>query len=208
MPLIAIAAVVGVIGLVLALASIPALARSRYGRFAVRAVLGLVLLVAGIGLGVIALGVEGLHVLRLDQTVATVIVKPTSPQHFSATVRFPDGHEESFDLAGDDVYLDAHIVKWKPLVDLLGLHTSYRLERIGGRYEDIGQENTALRTVFPLGEPQVVDLAALAKRFPLAAFFDAEYGSTTYVPVKEPQTLTLQVSSTGLLIRPAETAAH
>ena len=37
---------------------------------------------------------------------------------------------------------------------------------------------------------------------PLAAFFDAEYGSATYVPVDGPAELELGVSTTGFLLRP------
>ena len=48
----------------------------------------------------------------------------------------------------------------------------------------------------------MVDLVALGRRLPLADFFDAEYGSATYVPVSEPGELELKVSTTGLLLRP------
>ncbi|MDQ2735592.1 MAG: hypothetical protein M3Y55_11515, partial [Pseudomonadota bacterium] len=147
-----------------------------------------------------------LRPLANEQTAARVSVTPTAPQRFAAVVHFADGHDESFDLAGDDVYMDAHIIKWTPLANLLGLATSYRLERIGGRYDDLGQENTALRTVFDLGDPQLVNLSTLSQRFPLGLFFDAEYGSTTYVPVTAPTTLSLQVSTSGLLFRPAAPA--
>ena len=69
---------------------------------------------------------------------------------------------------------------------MLGLHTSYRLDRIAGRYRAIEQENTARRTVYSIGTPAMVDLVALGRRLPLRDFFDAEYGSASYVPVAEP----------------------
>jgi hypothetical protein len=206
MPLMPVALGLVIVGVALAIAAIPPLTRSRVGTFAARAIIALVFLIAGLGLGVVAIGVRGLQPLAGEQLAARVNVRPTGPQRFAAMVHFADGHDESFDLAGDAVYIDAHIIKWTPLANLLGLATSYRLERIGGRYDDLGQENTALRTVFDLGDPQLVDLAALGRRFPLGLFFDAEYGSTTYVPVLAPATLALQVSTTGLLFRPAEPA--
>ena len=115
---------------------------------------------------------------------------------------FADGRVETYDLAGDDIYVDAHIVKWTPLANMLGLHTSYRLDRISGRYRALEQENTARRTIYAIGTPAMVDLVALGRRLPLADFFDAEYGSATYVPVAEPGELELKVSTTGLLLRP------
>ena len=85
---------------------------------------------------------------------------------------------------------------------MLGLNTSYRLDRIAGRYRTLEQENTAPRTVYQIDTPPVIDLVALGRRLPLADFFDAEYGSATYVPVIEPAELELKVSTSGLLLRP------
>ena len=206
MPLI-VAALFGLAGMLLALAAIRALLSGRPLRFALRSVSALLCLAFGAGLGLVTLGMKGLQSLTREETAARVSVRPTAPQRFAATVHFADGHEESFDLAGDDVYVDAHILKWTPLVNQLGLHTSYRLERIGGRYHDIGQENTALRTVVPFGDPPAVDLVALSRSLPLGALFDAEYGSTTYVPVSGPAVLDVQVSTSGLLFRPAPPAS-
>lgn len=206
MPILAIAALLAFAGLALAIAAMVSLAHARPGAFSARALAAIVLLACGMGLGVLALGARGLQALAGEETAARVTVTPTAPQRFSAVVHFADGHDESFDLAGDDVYVDAHIVKWTPFANMLGFRTSYRLERIGGRYEDVAQENTALRTVFDLGEPRLVDLAGLGRRFPLGSFFDAEYGSTSYVPVRAPAVLAVQVSTTGLLFRPTETA--
>ena len=93
-----------------------------------------------------------------------------------------------------------------PLANQLGLHTSYRLDRIGGRYRSVAQEMTAPRTVFALGAPGGLDIVGLARRFPIARFFDAEYGSATYVPVQGPTELELKVSTSGLLLRPASPA--
>ncbi|MDZ7801543.1 MAG: hypothetical protein U5K81_12225 [Trueperaceae bacterium] len=56
----------------------------------------------------------------------------------------------TFALAGDQVWLDAQIVRWHPAANLVGLHTAYRLERIGGRYRTLDDERTAPRTVAAL----------------------------------------------------------
>ena len=64
----------------------------------------------------------------------------------------------------------------------------------------------ARRTIYSIGTPAVVDLVALGKRLPLGDFFDAEYGSATYVPVAGPAELELMVSTTGLLLRPIASA--
>ena len=126
-------------------------------------------------------------------------------QRYDATVTFADGRVETYDLAGDDIYVDGHIVKWTPLANMLGLHTSYRLDRIAGRYQSLEQENTARRTVYAIGTAPLIDLVAIGRRLPLAVLFDAEYGSASYVPVAQPGELELKVSTSGLLLRPLPT---
>jgi hypothetical protein len=200
--LLAIAALLGIVGLATGFAAFAALARARLIRFVLRSVLSLLLLVAGALLGIIALGVQGMQALTSEQSAARIRLLPTGPQAYDAIVTFADGRSETYALAGDDIYVDAHIVKWTPLANLLGLQTSYRLDRIAGRYRALEQENTARRTIYSLGVPTFVDLVALGRRLPLSPLFDAEYGSATYAPAAEPGELELKVSTTGLLMRP------
>ncbi len=201
--LIVIAALLGIVGFALGFSAFAALLRARLFRFALRAVLSLLLLSAGSVLAFFALGIEGMRALTKEETAARIKVVPSGLQRYDATVTFADGRVETYDLAGDDIYVEGHIVKWTPLANMLGLHTSYRLDRIAGRYHALEQENTARRTVYAIGTPAMIDLVSLGRRLPLADFFDAEYGSASYVPVAQPGELELKVSTTGLLLRPA-----
>ena len=202
--LIVIAVVLGVLGLALLFSAFSALARARLFRFVFRALLSVVFIALGAVLGVVALGIEGVRAVTREETAARIKVVPTGPQRYDATVTFADGRVETYELAGDDIYVDAHIIKWTPLANQLGLHTSYRLDRIAGRYRAIDQETTARRTVYTIAPPAMVDLVALRRSLPLGPFFDAEYGSASYVPVTQPGELELRVSTTGLLLRPAQ----
>jgi hypothetical protein len=205
--LIAIAVALGILGFALGFSAFGALIRARLFRFVFRALLSLIFLVSGAGLALFTLGIEGMQALTREETAAHIKVMPTGLQRYDAKVTFPDGRVETYDLAGDDIYVDGHIVKWTPLANMLGLHTSYRLDRISGRYRALEQENTARRTVYSIGTPAMIDLVALRRRLPLADFFDAEYGSASYVPVEQPGELELKVSTTGLLLRPVPAAA-
>ena len=201
--LIVIAALLGVVGFAIGFSAFGALLRARLFRFVFSALLSVVLLAASAVLALLALGIEGMKALTKEESAARIKVVPTGLQRYDATVTFPDGRVQTYDLAGDDIYIDGHIVKWTALANMLGLHTSYRLDRIAGRYRAIEQETTARRTVYSIGAPAMVDLVALGRRLPLRDFFDAEYGSASYVPVSEPRELDLMVSTTGLLLRPA-----
>ena len=191
---------IGVVALVLGLG---ALLRGRPVRFLLRGMTGLVFAVGGALALALALGAQGYRALTGEQTAGRIVVQPTAPQRFSARFIFPDGRETAFEIAGDEIFVDAHILKWKPIATLVGLKTAYELDRIGGRYRDIEQERTAARTVHPLGSPKPFDLFHLRERHVwLAPLLDAEYGSASFVPVTRPTELQLRVSSSGLLIRP------
>jgi hypothetical protein len=203
--LIALSVLLGILGIALGFAAFAALVNARLLRFVFRGVIALLLLVAGSVIALVSLGTQGMRALTYEETAARIRVVPTGVQHYDATVTFADGRSQTYQLAGDDIYIDGHIVKWTPLANMLGLHTAYRLDRIAGRYRSLEQENTAARTVYALGTPAIVDLVALGRRLPLADFFDAEYGSATYVPISEPGELELKVSTSGLLLRPVAT---
>jgi hypothetical protein len=164
--------------------------------------IGLAVGALGLSAAMIALGVQGYSALTRETLAATIAVAPSGPQRFDARVKFPDGREAAYVVAGDELYVDAHILKWKPLANVLGLHTAYELDRIAGRYRSAEQEQKGIRTVYPLGAPQLVDLFALRSRYAwLAPFVDAEYGSASFVPVTKPAELEVKVSTSGLVIR-------
>jgi hypothetical protein len=204
-PFVLAAAGFGALGAILVIAGLVALFRWRPMRFLLRTLSGLLLLSLGALSGSIALGIQGYQALTREEVAARIVVRPAGPQKFSATVQYPDGRTQAFDLAGDEIYVDAHILKWKPIANLIGLHTAYELDRIGGRYQAIEQERSAPRTLYLLRAERPVELFRLRQRYAfLAPLYDAEYGSATFVQVTQPTDLEVRVSTTGLLIRDAK----
>lgn len=192
----------GFLGVVLLLSSIAALRRSRPLRSALRTLTGLLMLALAALSGTVAVGLQGYQALTREEIAATLNVRPLGRQSFEAKVRFPDGREQVYELNGDEVYVDAHILKWHPRLNLLGLHTAYELGRIGGRYHGIDQEREAPRTVYLLGQDKPVDLFGASRRHAfLSPLVDAQYGSATFVPVGGPEQFEVRVSTTGLLMR-------
>ena len=192
-------------GIILVVAGVVALFRWRPMSFLLRTLLGLLLVSLGALSSAIAIGMQGYQALTKEEVAARIAVRPIGPQKFMATVDQSAGRSQTFDVAGDELYVDAHILKWKPIANLIGLHTAYELDRVGGRYQAIEQERTAPRTIYSLRDERPVELFQLRQRYSfLAPLYDAQYGSATFVQVKEPAELELRVSTSGLLVRNAK----
>jgi len=167
-------------------------------------------LTLGMLCGAITVGIRGYRALTHEVVAATITTEPIvgAPQRFRATVTLADGSLHMFDLAGDAVYVDAHVLKWRPLGTLLGLQTVYELDRIAGRYQALGDEQTRERTVYSLAAAKPFDAFDLARRYwVLRPFVDAEYGSATFIgaTARGGGTYEVRVSTTGLLVRPVGT---
>lgn len=165
---------------------------------------GLLCLVLAALAAAVTVGVRGYRALTHEDLAARVRTEPLGPQRFRATVELPDGRTGQFEISGDALYVDAHILKWRPIVNVLGLHTGYELDRIGGRYNALGDEQLRSHTVFALAPERVVDVFEFVRRHPrvLAPLVDAQYGSGTFIGAERPGSFEVRVSTTGLLIRP------
>ncbi len=195
----------GFLGAISLIFALVALVRRRPWRFVWRTLVGVVLIASGGLLAAIGFGLYGYRALTREEVAARVDVRPIAPQKFEATVIVPDRPEMKYEISGDAIYVDAHVLKWTPMANLLGLHTTYELDRVAGRYNDIEQERSAERTIHSLTPERRVDLFDLRRRYAfLSPLFDAEYGSGTFVPVTEPATFEVRVSTTGLLMRKAQ----
>jgi hypothetical protein len=203
-PLFLAAAALGVLGVLLLLLALMAVVRLRLLSFGLRTLVGLLLLALGGLVGALAVGVHGYRALTHEEVAARITVTPTGKQRFNAIIRYPDGRVGTYAIAGDEIYVDAHILKWKPYANWIGLHTGYELDRVAGRYHGVKDEQTAERTVHALSRERMIDLYSLRRRYAfLAPLVDADYGSASFVPVTKPAELELRVSTTGLLLREA-----
>ena len=191
-----------ILGVVSCRSGVAALRARRWVGGVLRGLAGL-LLVALAGLAAaITIGLRAYRALTLEVLAATVTTEPVGPQRFRATILLPDKRLAMYDLAGDALYMDAHILKWHPWVNLLGLHTSYELDRVAGRYNDVSDERGKPHTAYVLALPSHVDLFSIARRRVLGPLVDAEYGSAAFVTGTRPAHYEVRVSTTGLLIRP------
>lgn len=146
--------------------------------------------------------------LTAEQVVATVAFRQTGRDLYQARLMVDGEHDRTFELRGNEWQMDARLVTWKPPVTILGLEPIYRLERLSGRYTDIGREQNESRTVYSLAEPLAVDVWTVARRFPLLTpGIDAHYGSATYAPMADGARFEVSLTRDAVIARPANAAA-
>ena len=166
-------------------------------------VLALACLACGALFLTLHLSLQGYRALTREDLAAAIQAEPIGPSQFRVTIHLANGQTDRSWLAGDEVYVAAHILKWKPWANLLGLHTAYELDRIAGRYHRIEDERARPRTVYQLTSDRLVDVFELRRRYGwLEPVVDAEYGSAAFFPARDRITIELRVSTTGLLFRP------
>lgn len=162
----------------------------------------LLMLVTAFLFATISVATTGYKALTHEELAAEISIKKIAPQKFKALFLLADGKTEEFILEGDEIYIDAHILKWKPVANIFGLHTAYELDRVAGRYRNLDEERTLTRTIYNLSEDKLADMFDLRRKYEfLSPLLDAEYGSATFIDIKDEKKLKVLVSTSGLLIR-------
>jgi len=204
---------IGVIGLLLALPlEVAAFRRLRRLRIASGTMFflsgGFVIAIAA-GAALVAMNLYTYARLTHEQEAARVSIRQLGERHYVVSVQTRTAPPRHFQVNGDEWQIDARVLKWRALGNLLGFDTVYRFERLSGRYADITQERGAARTVHSLAEDPGLDLWSLLKRHHrYVPFADALYGSAVYVPMAEGAEYAVTVSTSGLVVRPGNDAAR
>src|SRR5438093_8562985 len=202
-PLVFVIAAFALLSVVLLVTALAAVQRQRWMGTSLALVLAVLCLALAALAATLGIAMQGFRSLTREVVAATVVTRPTGPERFVATFTFPDGRREQYEITGNALYVDAHIVKWHPRANILGLHTAYHLDRVSGRYDRLEDEQTKPRRIFALSRPTPVDMFQLARSLALLGrVVDTEYGSATFIAARGPTQLELRVSTSGLLFRP------
>jgi len=190
-------------GLILFYFSGRSLKRKRPVSTLYRGSMGLLFFFWALILILIGIGGIGYRTLTREELAAEISIIPRSDTTFLALVDLGNTQKKEYELAGDQLYIDAKIIKWHPWVNLLGIHTAYKLSRIGGRYRAILDERRKPRTIYSISSDAPYDIFEFRLNNSFMRFFcDAEYGSGTFFRAEKPMVLQVFVSTTGLLVRP------
>lgn len=109
---------------------------------------------------------------------------------------------ELYQLYGDQWRIEAQFIKWKYWANLLGLDGMYRLDRIEGRYRDVGEQNTRPTLAYALPRETAIDMLDVAEALGRMNFLlDASYGSSTFHHIDTDTVYRVYKTQTGLMTR-------
>jgi len=204
-PLIVLTTLFALFGVIFLIITIVGIKRRRFLAASTNFLTLLLMLALSALFGVLSISIQGYRALTKEEIAAIVQIDPLGEHKFRARFSVPSGSDKIFFLSGDQLYVDAHILKWKPLANLLGLHTSYELDRVAGRYALLQDEAGKPHTVYSLSKDRMLNMFEFRRRFgALSLLLDAEYGSATYINANTTEELKVMVSTTGLLIRKSD----
>jgi hypothetical protein len=196
-------------GLWLLMRALLRLRRRRLVSTASNGLSGLALLLAAAAIFAVAANLHTYHRLTFEQPVAELTFEAIGAGRYRATLALADSSQtRQFELVGDQWQLDARILKWTGIANLLGLDARYRLERLGARFAELERERNGPRSVYALSENPGVDLWQLSQRFDWLALVDATYGSAAYLPMRDGARFEVKATQSGLVARPLNPPAR
>ena len=209
MPLNALIAIFGLIGLLLLIEAVRRVRVMYVGTGVLSLVAALVFILFAAAAFGVAFDLRSYQRLTSEAPAGELDVTRIAPHQYDAVLTYPDGTVALFFLRGDEWQVDARILKWQAPVNLLGFDTAFRLDRISGRYTNIEDERAQPRTVYALRRPPPIDVWDLARRYhEWLPWVDALYGSATYLPMADKGSYQISASQSGLIARPLNEAAR
>lgn len=167
------------------------------------------LLAVGLAVLLVFTNIYTFYRLTDEAPIAELTFVETGPEQYQATISYGDFCEaEQYILYGNQWRLDARFLKWQSWANLFGLDAMYRIERLGGRYRDVGDENSRQGIAYKLYTAPRIDLAAILKDYD--GFFspvDTLFGSSVYEDMDVDFRYRVFRSQSGLLVRKEPLAA-
>jgi hypothetical protein len=183
--------------------------RRRHGFSLSRSIGGLLLLLVAVTILWVASLVQTYINLTGDIKVAQVHASPVANQPHMMSVELTQYDtsgkqvsDQTYFVMGDRWMLQGDILKFPSWLNLLGLHSGYKLTRLEGQYDDPNDESNLKHTVVTLNGGEDGFFKTVYKQAWSSPFVEAAYGNAVIVPADN-HNYTVLVSQTGLYAKPA-----
>ncbi len=206
-----LAGIIIFIGLLVLYSALRMLIRKGWMLAWLRGMLGIFLLGASVMLVLVALDLLSYQQLTQEKPVGTISFAKQGDKTYTARVLLVgDEEEQIFTLKGDQWQMDARVIRWEGLFNLLGAEPGFRLDRLSGRYYSLAEERSAERTVYSLKTSAYgFDFWQwVQENGQYMPWVEAVYGSATFVPMVDGALYQVTLTRSGLAAHPLNDAAR
>ncbi|HZR39408.1 MAG TPA: hypothetical protein VFB12_04785 [Ktedonobacteraceae bacterium] len=143
--------------------------------------------------------------IKVAQVRANMITNQQHVMNVELVLYGNDGKQASdnfYEVQGDRWMVQGNIIKFASWLNLLGMHSGYKLTRLEGQYDDPNMESNSKHTVIVLNGGDDDFFKTVYKQAWSSPFVDAAYGNAVILPA-DGMTYNVFVSQTGLYAKPA-----
>jgi hypothetical protein len=164
---------------------------------------GLVLVLLGLAVFAVAGWAQTYRALTSRVLVATVRATPLADHAQTMTVVYTPvtngetGRPETFTIQGDAWVLGGDIIKWSDWLNVLGVHTGYRITRLMGYYQDANDYRTKRVSAYDLASAHDTVTTLLHDHPNLMPFVQATYGNDVRMLPNANVTYQVYLSTSG-----------
>ncbi len=184
--------------------------RRRYHRFRWgRALLGIILIVLAFSILWLTfviqtyVGLTGnIKVARVHATAIANVPHEMSVELILYDQSGKQTSDQTYLVNGDEWMLQGDIIKFPTWLNILGLHSGYKLTRLEGRYDDPHLEANAKHTVVTLNGGDDGFFKTVQEQAWVSPIVQAAYGNAVFLAA-DGKTYDVYVSQTGLFALPA-----
>ena len=173
-----------------------------------RGIAGLILVLLALSILWLTLLVQTYLGLTNDIKVARVHATKVGniPHMMSVDLTLYDqnGHqtsEQTYVINGDEWMLQGDVIKFPTWLNIVGLHSGYKLTRLEGRYDDPNLEGSSKHVVVTLNGGDDNFFKTVQQQAWTSPIVQAAYGSSTFL-MPDGKTYDVLVSQTGLYAAP------
>src|SRR6266516_6864148 len=144
--------------------------------------------------------------IKVARVHATSVANLPHMMSVDLTLYDQNGHQTSdktYVVNGDEWMLQGDIIKFPTWLNILGLHSGYKLTRLEGRYDDPNLERSNLPTVIPLNGGDDNFFKTVQEQAWVSPVVEAAYGSGTFLRA-DGKTYDVLASQTGLYAKPVK----
>ncbi|HQQ63451.1 MAG TPA: hypothetical protein PLF22_07750 [Pseudomonadales bacterium] len=201
-----LAAIVGIVAVLLVLLALKTLIRKGWLLGFIRGLCGSLLIAVAALMLLYVQDIRSYKVAESDRVIATLSFRQKELYLLEVDVQETNGGSRKATLQGEQWQLDARMLKWSPLLSAMGIRTGYRLELLQGRYQVMEMDRSTERSKEILSVSARFDLWDSISKRDLSAV-QAVMGSTGFVPMADGAIFEVVVSGTNLIARPVNPAA-